>query len=376
MGTGVALAGRRVGRVLCFVVLPAALAALFAFGAARATYAWDFHAFWQAAADVAHARDPYAAPGLNADGRDYPLYLYPPLLADLVLPLGLLPFLTAAVVFIAGSALAVVAALRLLDVRDVRCYGVAFLWFPVVHGLRLGTLTPLLVLGIAVCWRLRGTPRQRLPLALVTIVKLFLWPLIVWQWARSGLRTTCRTLVVALLVAAASWATIGFAHLVDYPKILRGPQSVWLANGYGLGALGHALHVRDTTTSALLLVAGAVASTSVFRALRARRIDERESLALFVVIACVCSPAAWLHYWALLLVPLALLSPTLSLAWFVPLLLWVTPFEESSGEPWRIALGLAVASATLGYALLRYRVGSLRPRLVRTLAGATALRSG
>jgi len=373
MGTGVALAGRRIGTFLCFVVLPAALAAAFAFGAARSTYAWDFHAFWQAAGDVAHGRDPYADPGLNAAGQDYPLYLYPPLLADLLLPLGLLPFLVAAVIFIGGSALALVAALRLLDVRDVRCYGIAFLSFPVVHGLRLGTLTPLLVLGVAVCWRLRGTPRQHRPLAIVTILKLFLWPLLVWQWARSGLRAAIRTLVVTLLILLASWATIGFTHLVDYPKILRGPQGTWLANGYGLGALGHAFGLRDTTTSVLLLGAAAVASTAILRAQRARRIDERESLALFVATACVCSPVSWLHYWALLLVPLALLSPSLGPAWFVPLVLWVTPLEESAGAPWRIVLGLAVASATLGSALVRHRFGPLRPP---RLAAAAALRSG
>jgi hypothetical protein len=55
MGTGVALAGRRIGSLVCFVVLPAALAALFVFGAGRATYAWDFHAFWQAGA-TSHTR--------------------------------------------------------------------------------------------------------------------------------------------------------------------------------------------------------------------------------------------------------------------------------------------------------------------------------
>src|SRR2546426_1384120 len=192
--SGYVFAARRSGVLLFFLVLPAALALEFMLGAPASTYAWDFHQFWQAAASVAHARDPYSAPTLNPDGLSYPAYLYPPILADLLLPLGLLPFLAAGALFIGVSALAIIIALRLLEVRDLRCYGAAFLWLPVLHGLRLGNVTAFLVLGLAVCWRLRDTSQQRLPLALVAIVKLFLWPLLIWQWARSGLRSMARTL--------------------------------------------------------------------------------------------------------------------------------------------------------------------------------------
>jgi len=335
---GLIHAAARFGTLVCFVALPAALTLAFALGAPAATFGWDFHAFWEAAGRVAHGHDPFAAASLNADGVPYPAYLYPPVLADLLLPLGLLPFHAAAIVFVALSAAAIVGALLLLGVRDARCYGVAFLWLPVLHSFRLGTLTPLLVLGVAACWRWRGG----VALALVSVVKLFLWPLLIW----SGPRAAVRTVAVAAAIVVASWATIGFEHLRDYPTILRDTQSTWLANGYGLGALGHLLRIPDTATSVLLFVVGLVLSALIVRHVH----DDRESLSLFVVVALVCSPVGWQHYWALLLVPVALLQPALSLAWFVPLALWLTPMEESHGALWRIALGLLVAVGTFAAA--------------------------
>jgi hypothetical protein len=350
----------RAAHILYFAALPTLLLGIFAFGAPHETYAWDFHAFWQGAADVAHGRDPFAAPGVSPSGLHYAAYLYPPVLADMLLPLGLLPFLVAAMLFIVLSAAAIAVALWLLGVRDWRCYGVAFLWFPVLHGLRLGALTPMLVLGVACCWRFRSSARMSVPLALVTVVKLFLWPLIVWRAARSSLRSAAGTVAVAVLIVVGSWATIGFAHFADYPQLLRDTQGTWMANGYTLAALGSVLHLPDGVTAMLLLAGAAIASAAIARALRRGRIDERESLALFVWTACLFSPVGWLHYSALLLIPVALLTPKLSPAWLVPVAFWFTPFEESGGESWRIALGLSLSTATVALALSEYRSFAVR----------------
>ncbi len=344
----------RVAQILYFAALPAVLLGLFAFGAPHDTYAWDFHAFWQAAANVAHARDPFAATGLNSAGVHYAAYLYPPVLADMLLPFGLLPFLAAAMLFISISAIAIGFALWLLGVRDWRCYGVAFLWFPVLHGLRLGALTPLLVLGIAVCWRFRSSARTSVPLALVTVVKLFLWPIIIWRAACSGVRSAAATLAAALLIVVGSWATIGFAHFTGYPQLLRSAQDIWMDNGYSLAALGSVVHAPGVVTAGLLFAGAAIASAAIAVAVRRGRIDDRESLALLVLTACVFSPVGWLHYSALLLVPVGLLTPKLSLAWLIPVAFWLTPFEESGGEAWRIAVGLSLSTATVGLALREY----------------------
>ena len=53
----------------------------------------------------------------------------------------------------------------------------------------------------------------------------------------------------------------------------------------------------------------------------------------------------WPHYLALLFVPIALVSPTLSWLWFMPLLAY--PVAQTTGRPWVIALYLAIVAAPL-----------------------------
>ena len=56
---------------------------------------------------------------------------------------------------------AVLATLRALDVRDWRCYGVAFLWPPVLSAIQTGNITLLLGLCAALVWRFRASGRRR-----------------------------------------------------------------------------------------------------------------------------------------------------------------------------------------------------------------------
>jgi len=318
---------RRALELLAFACLPAALTALFALGAPAATAAWDFHAFWGAAANIDRGRSPYADLGATAAGTPYPLYLYPPLLAELLTPLGALPFAVAAALWIAASALALVAALRLLGVRDWRCYGLAFTWVPVLHGLRLGTLTPFLVLLVVLGRRGR---------VVGTILKLFLWPVL----ALDAARRPVRVLAGAAALTLASWAAVGFAGLTAYPTLLRRTQDAWERNGYGLPALAVHAGISPALTGALLLVAALGALRTILR------LDPTPALACAVVLACLVSPVSWLHYSTLLLVPVALYQPRLGWAWALPLVLWLTPFEEADGSLWRVALWLAVMVAT------------------------------
>ena len=54
----------------------------------------------------------------------------------------------------------------------------------------------------------------------------------------------------------------------------------------------------------------------------ARRGDERRAFVVAVAAALACSPIVWLHYFALLLVVVAVAEPRLGLLWFVPLAMW------------------------------------------------------
>ena len=55
-----------------------------------------------------------------------------------------------------------------------------------------------------------------------------------------------------------------------------------------------------------------------------RRGDDRRSLTAAVAFVLVVSPLVWQHYYTMLLVPVALAWPTLSVAWLLPLVLWGT----------------------------------------------------
>ncbi|MDX6504828.1 MAG: alpha,2-mannosyltransferase [Gaiellaceae bacterium] len=342
---GALTALRQAGSLLALGVLPAVLVLLIVGGAVGHQFAFDFHgSIWEAARAVLHGHSPYPPPtvaGVAPGDR----FVYPPAVAFVFIPLGVLPFPVAAALLTGLLLAAVAATLYVLDVRDWRCYGASYLAIPVLHDVRLGALTPLLALGLALAWRWREQARSAIPLAAVVVAKLFLWPLGVWLLATGRVRIGLRTAVYGITVSAAAWAAIGFAGLADYPRLLQVLAASEQSRGYspvsGLLALGLGETAARVAATALglVLLAGC--------ALVGRRGDDRRSLTLALAAALALSPIVWLHYFVLLLVPLALARRTFSALWLVPLLFWATPYEEHFGEHWRIGVGIAVAAIAL-----------------------------
>ena len=73
--------------------------------------------------------------------------------------------------------------------------------------------------------------------------------------------------------------------------------------------------------------------------------DAHASSVRTIIAALVASPMVWPHYLALLFVPIALVSPTLSWLWLTPLLAY--PVAQTTGRPWVIPLYLAIVAAPL-----------------------------
>jgi hypothetical protein len=71
---------------------------------------------------------------------------------------------------------------------------------------------------------------------------------------------------------------------------------------------------------------------------------------LAVAAALACSPIVWLHYFALMLVPVAVVRPRLDLVWFVPLGMWWFGAGTGNGTTAEAAVVLAVAAATFIFA--------------------------
>jgi hypothetical protein len=322
----------------------------------------DFAVFRSAALAVVHGRSPYVA-ATPAALAHFDKFVYPPVTALLFAPVAELPPEVGRVLVFVGGLLAIVGALRLLHVEDWRCYGVALASAPAINSLALGALTSFLLLGAAVAWRYRDrTAVVAVVVALTAVLKLFLWPLVIWLMATRRWRSAAVCLGASAVLLLGSWAVIGFAGLRSYPTLLHVLERIEAPASYSVVAL---LGVSGGAQTAVTVALSVVLAVVVVLAARASDGDRR-GFAAAVLAALLATPLLWLHYLLLLYVPIALYRPRLAPLWFLPLLLWLTPTAHSQGVTWRIALALAVvgvvAVQTAGAGLSRGRA----PRLAAT----------
>ncbi|HXG75241.1 MAG TPA: glycosyltransferase 87 family protein [Gaiellaceae bacterium] len=323
--------------------------------------AFDFRAFHRAAHDVLAGEDPYPAPH-EPVGADAEPYVYPPLGALVSTPLTALSVDAAGLLVMVLLVLCVPATLLALGVRDWRCHGLAFLWPPVLAAVQSGNLTLLLGLGAALVWRLRErAPASAGVLACMVAAKPLLWPLAVWHAAAGRARTALLATAATLALLGLSWAAIGFDGLGGYGDLLRRLENEVGEDAYTVRVLALDAGIPDAAARAAWLAVGGSLLAAVVAL--GRRGRERPAFALAVVAAVALSPLVWLHYFALLLVVVALLQPRLGPAWFVPLALVVTP---GSGHPTPFE-----TTATLGAAALTVLL-ALRPGLLGGRPGGGA----
>jgi len=105
-----------------------------------------------------------------------------------------------------------------------------------------------------------------------------------------------------------------------------------------------------------VLVALALLAAAVWVA-RQRGRDARErdvvTLTLCLAAAFAASPIVWVHYFLLLLVPLALVRPRLSPLWFVPLAYQaLPPAAWPAGDARKLGIALVATLVILGAALV------------------------
>ena len=341
--------------IVVFAVAPAAMVVVILTSSfVHGPVLYDFKGnLYSGAKDVVNGRDPYRASQLadeaalkRAGGKPgtvfaIPVYPAPALVA--AVPFAGLPYRLAALLFVLLSAGAIALALYLVGVRDWRCYGVAFASWPVVHGLMLGALTPLLMLGVALAWRLRGRLGSAAAVAALLVVKVFPWPLVVWLAVTKGWRLAATAATLAVVVTAAAWAAIGFDGLTAYPGMLRDLTVIEADVGVSLTAGLMKLGIASSVAQLCALLA-AVVLLGRAAWLARKPAGERTAFALVVVAALVASPIVWPHYLALLLVPIALVSPGLSALWLVPLLAYVAPVAQTHDHPWAIVPYLIICA--------------------------------
>jgi hypothetical protein len=284
----------------------------------QATYAFgvDFRAtIYDPGQALLAGHSPYPGASVHAlVGR--PTFVYPPLLLWLDAPISLLPYHAAEVVWTFLLAGAIALGIRLAGVRDPRCYAVALLCLPTVDGLAVGNVTLLLVLGLAAAWRWRDRALVcGAVVGVVVAVKLLLWPLGVWLLFTRRFRALGVAAAVGAMAVFGSWALIGFAGLADYPKLLNIVSSTTAGpRAYSILALVK-LAGGSGTAGALLERAVGLAVLAYGARVVRRRDGDRRAFSAVIVAALIISPVVWIHYFTLLLVPLALIAPRFGPAW-------------------------------------------------------------
>jgi hypothetical protein len=306
----------------------------------------DLDVFLRAAANVLHGVSPYS---FHADQT----YAYPPLLAFLFTPLQQLGVDAATVVWTLLSLAMIALALRLLGVRDWRCYCITLLYPMTRSAVGLGTVGPLLLLAVAAAWRWRDSALK--PAAAVgaaVALKLFLWPLGVWLALTRRVRPAAAAAGFALALVLVPWGALGFAGLSGYPGLLHRLAHGEAGASYSVYAIGLRLKLPGTVATALSVAVALALLAAAAVVARDRRWTPRHrdvaTLTLVLAASLAASPIVWIHYFLLLLVPLALTRPRLTPLWFVPFAYY--PLGEAAwpgGDARKLGIALAVTCVLL-----------------------------
>jgi hypothetical protein len=307
------------------------------------------HAFRPAAVDVLEGRSPYPPPTLEAlSSRTEGVYL--PIAVFLFLPFALVPPLAADLAATVVVTAAGAAALWLLGVRDRRCYGLALFSMPVLAGIQTANLTLPLGLALAGIWVMRSRRiAPGLVLAVTLATKLFFWPVLIWFVATRRYRAAASAVVASALLIVGSWAALGFAGARDYPEILRLLSAALETDSYTPFAVAYDLHAPEPLARAIGFLLGAAVLVGCW--ILGRRGDDVGSFTLAIFAALLFTPIIWLHYFALLFVPVAIVHKRLSLLWLVPMATWFYATGEGNGSTAQTALVLLTFAVLLALTL-------------------------
>ncbi len=353
------VAARRVGEWFVFGFLPLLVFCwwlAFAMFDSAGDWAFDFRQFWQGGNDVVNGVSPYPTPAMLATAGDHlgPVgiqevfrFPYPAAAALAFAPFGALDLDVAAALWSGLLIVSLFAAVWILGVRDWRVMGVVIASAPVIAAVRIGTLTPILILLLAIAWRWRDRVWiAGSSLAMAISMKLFLWPLVVWLAATRRWAAAVITAGLALTLTFGAWAAIGFEGLAEYPDLVRTLSDVVADRGFSLVALGVEAGLPEAVAEALPWLIG-LALLGCVVVVAGRNDGDQPAFSVAIVASIALTPIVWQHYFALLVLPLALARPRLSAAWALLMAFWLVPAQENGGDLWPI-VAVVILAAMVG----------------------------
>jgi len=322
--------------------------ALFASAMADDQVAFDFGPVYAAADAILDGESPYPSDedSLTATGAPY---VYPPLPALLAVPATRLSVDAAGLILMIALVVVALAIPFVLGVRDWRCYGLVLLWPPVIAAVQTGNVTLWIGLAAALVWRYR---ERRLASATgvgVTLaVKFLLWPLVLWLAATRRVGAAVVSCGIAATLLLLSWAPVGFRGITEYPALLKRLEETVGSDAYTIDNLVRDIGAGPAFARIVWLAVGV--GLLVIVVVLGRRGDERSAFIIALAAALALSPLVWLHYFALLVVVVAVARPRLGPVWFLPLLMFLAP---GSGDPTALetAVVLGAAGLTVGLSL-------------------------
>lgn len=338
------LARRRALEHVLLAVLPLVLTGWVVYHVyASGIAAVDFqHSFWVGGWRTLHGLDPYAwTRGQISGGVSFP---YPALTAVLLAPFGLVSSFPESIPVTAAAIFAAPLSLWVLNVRDWRVYGAVALWAPVVVGWQSANFTLALIVGVALMWRFRQRPLLAAAVvACLVSIKPILVPLWFWLLLTRRWRAAAISAAFGIALNAVSWTVLGWHELSRWVNLLSLQGRLQDSTGYSLIALSSHLGLGRTFGYVLIVALSCLLVAAAVALAKAER--EEGVFSVAVLLTIVISPQADAHYFAMLLVPLALIRPRLFWAWLAPLALWVCPATQS--HSWQIVLWWALGVAVL-----------------------------
>ncbi len=358
--------------VAAFALVPAVLFLyVLTVAAARsaASYGLEFRGnLWRPGTLILRGLSPYEPHRLDAlaaavaqgrrqhDAATLAQAVYPAGTHVVATPFALLPFQPAMALYVVLSVAAIVAALWIVGVRDWRCFGLVFASLEVIQGVKLGGITPFLFLALALLWQYRGNVRRSALAGTAMIAaKLFLWPMVIWQFS-TGRRVAARWSVIGAAAATfLAWALIGFRGMTGYPHLLATLTRLEQHHGESLAALGSNLGLAPT--SSRVLAAGVGMGLLLAAIELGRRGVEAASFAVALGAAFTLTPIVWPQYFMLAFVPIAIVRPRMSVVWAIPLCAWLVP--QAADAPAAEAVYQAILLATVAVTLFAKRYTSV-----------------
>jgi hypothetical protein len=152
---------------------------------------------------------------------------------------------------------------------------------------------------------------------------------------------------VGVVVNAVAWAIIGFDQIEAYQSLGRQITRFDEPRSYNLL---HVLLDRGAGRAAAYAVQLlAVAAVAIVAVRLGRRGADRAPLILSVAACLLAAPVIWLHYFALLLVPLGLASRRLQPIWLLPIVLFACPVHDPA--TWQLVGTLGAAAVVSAWAV-------------------------